>query len=294
MFVIERFSKTPYEVYAMIAESLPGGPISSRTRRAHDTSFAEAGVRAALRPQLVDVEVKLARLPRRLDGFTITQLTDVHIGNTIGREFVESMVGSVNQLGSDMVAITGDLVDGSVHRLRQKAAPLAHIRARYGVHFVTGNHEYYSGADAWIAYLRGLGVNVLRNQCVRIGDGEHSFDLAGIDDHSARWHKGHGADLAAAVSGRDPERELVLLAHQPRQVKDALAHGVGLQLSGHTHGGQIWPWHYLVKVQQRGLLAGLTAHGDTQLYVSRGTGYWGPPVRLRAPAEITRIVLRAR
>jgi predicted MPP superfamily phosphohydrolase len=160
------------------------------------------------------------------------------------------------------------------------------------VYFVTGNHEYYSGAAPWCEELARLGIKVLRNERVIIGDAEASFDLAGIDDAHARdFGDGHGADLARAVHGRDPARELVLLAHQPRAVFEAVVHGVGLQLSGHTHGGQIWPWNWLVRLQQP-VVAGLARFGDTQVYVSRGTGYWGPPMRLGAPAEITRVTLR--
>jgi len=253
------------------------------------------GAYQALRyPAIEEVEVELPRLPESLDGFTIVQLSDVHIGNTIRRPFVESMVERANALSPDVIAITGDLVDGKVKALRDDAAPLADLAAACGVYFVTGNHEYYSGADSWIGALRSLGVTVLRNERVEVGTGNASFDLAGVDDHSARFWRGHGADVASAVQGRDRDRELVLLAHQPRQVFTAAEHGVGLQLSGHTHGGQIWPWHWAVKVQQRGLLAGRYQIGGTQLYVSRGTGYWGPPLRLGAPAEITRVVLRAK
>lgn len=249
---------------------------------------------ALRRPSIVEVPIELDRLPPELDGFTIVQLSDVHIGNTIRRPFVENMVARANALSPDLIAITGDLVDGRVSSLRNDASPLAELEAPHGVHFVTGNHEYYSGADAWIEELRALGVRVLRNERVVVGEGDQSFDLAGIDDHSARYWRGHGADLDGALRGRDPRRELVLLAHQPRQVRTAAKHGVGLQLSGHTHGGQIWPWHYLVKVQQGGYLAGGYQLRDTQLYVSSGTGYWGPPLRLGARAEITKVVLRSK
>ncbi len=243
---------------------------------------------------VVEVPVRLERLPAALDGFSLVQLSDVHIGYTIGREFIVDMVARANAAGGDAIVITGDLVDGSVATLAHAAAPLSELRAPQGVYFVTGNHEYYSGADAWIAELRRLGIRVLRNERVSLGRGTARLELAGIDDHSAaRYGRGHGPDLAAAVAGRDPSVPLVLLAHQPRQVHEASRFGVDLQLSGHTHGGQIWPWHYLAKWQQGGLLAGLYRIGDTQLYVSRGTGYWGPPVRVGAPAEITRIVLRA-
>jgi uncharacterized protein len=194
----------------------------------------------------------------------------------------------------DVVAITGDLVDGTVDELRDAVAPLGSLKAKYGVFFVTGNHEYFSGARAWVEELSRIGIRVLRNERVSIGEVGAAFDLAGVDDRSARRFSddGHGEDLAKALSGRDEARAVVLLAHQPRTVLDAAAFGVDLQLSGHTHGGQIWPFGALVRLQQQ-FLAGLARHRDTLIYVSRGTGYWGPPMRLFAPAEITQIVLRS-
>jgi len=251
-------------------------------------------VRSGLaRVALKQIEVKLRRLPKELDGTTIVQLTDVHVGPTIGRAFIEDIVLRTNAEHPDIIVITGDLVDGSVEDLRDDIAPLKALKARYGVYFVTGNHEYYSGADEWIAELGRLGIKVLRNERVSIGDGAASFDLAGIDDHSAfQFGNGHGADLPRAVAGRDASRELVLLAHQPRAVFEAMQHGVGLQLSGHTHGGQLWPWTYMVRLQQP-VVAGHAWFNETQVYVSRGTGYWGPPMRLGAPAEITKVRLRA-
>jgi predicted MPP superfamily phosphohydrolase len=240
-----------------------------------------------------EVSVRLRRLPKSLDGLRLVQLTDVHVGPTIGREFIEDIVARTNALSPDVIAITGDLVDGSVEDLRAAVAPLARLQARYGVYFVTGNHEYYSGAPEWCAEIERLGIRVLRNERVSIGDGGDSFDLAGIDDaHAHQFGHGHGADLGRAVAGRDPARELVLLAHQPRAVFEAEQHGVGLQLSGHTHGGQLWPWNYAVRLQQP-VVRGLARFGETQVYVSSGTGYWGPPMRLGAPAEITRVTLRA-
>lgn len=243
--------------------------------------------------EVVDVEVPLARLPKALDGFSIVQLSDLHVGMTIDRAFVQRVVDHANRLSPDLVALTGDLVDGPVKELRDDIAPLAGLRAKHGVYSVTGNHEYYAGADPWIAEITRLGVRYLRNEMVTIGDGDETFHLAGVDDHGARRYRGHGEDLATALADRDPARALVLLAHQPRQVRRAAKHGVDLQLSGHTHGGQIWPWHYIVSLQQGGLLAGRYTHGATQLYVTRGCGYWGPPVRLLAPLEITRVILRA-
>jgi predicted MPP superfamily phosphohydrolase len=239
------------------------------------------------------VEVPLGKLPRELDGFRIAQLSDVHVGPSIGRDFIERVVQTVNELKPDAIVITGDLVDGSVDNLSDAVAPLADLEAPHGKFFVTGNHEYYSGAPAWCQHLRALGFRVLRNERVALGAGEAHFDLAGVDDHSARgFGNGHGADLDKALSGRDASRALVLLAHQPRAVFEARQKGVDLQLSGHTHGGQIWPFHWFVRLQQP-VVAGLHRLGETQLYVSRGTGYWGPPMRLLAPAEVTEIVLRA-
>jgi predicted MPP superfamily phosphohydrolase len=237
------------------------------------------------------VRVRLRRFPPALSGFRVVQLSDLHIGPTLGREWLEDIVARVNALEPDLVAITGDLVDGSVDMLRAQTAPLAGLRAKHGVFFVTGNHEYYSGADAWIAELDRLGVKVLRNERISIGEGEHSFDLAGVDDWSAgRFGAGHGPDLLRALSGRDASRELLLLAHQPKQILDAAAMGVGLQLSGHTHGGQIFPWGLFVRLDQP-YLAGLSRHGESQIYVSCGTGYWGPPMRIGAPPEITLLEL---
>jgi uncharacterized protein len=242
---------------------------------------------------IVTVEVKLAKLPKALDGFSIVQLSDLHTGMTIDRDFVQRVVDRANALNPDLIALTGDLVDGPVDRLRDDVAPLAQLRAKHGVFAVTGNHEYYAGADEWIAEISRLGARYLRNQRVTIGTPGASFELAGVDDYSAHEWPGHGENLGAATAGRDANSALVLLAHQPRQVKKASQHGVDLQLSGHTHGGQIWPWHYIVKIQQGGLLAGRYEHDGTQLYVTRGCGYWGPPVRFGAPLEITKIVLRS-
>jgi predicted MPP superfamily phosphohydrolase len=257
---------------------------------------AGASLRSALaRVRVKTVEIPLRRLPAALDGSTIAFISDVHIGQAaLGRAWLEQVVADINALRPDVIAIGGDLVDGSVEDLRDAVAPLAELRARHGVYFVTGNHEYYSGAVDWCAHLETLGVRVLRNQRVRVGEGEASYDLAGVDDFNARgMAPGHGADLARALDGQDPARELVLLAHQPRAVYEAADRGVGLQLSGHTHGGQLWPWRYLVYLQQP-FVAGFGKLGETQIYVSNGTGFWGPPMRFLAPPEITRVVLRSR
>ena len=258
--------------------------------------LSAVAVRAAvLGPRVRRIRVALKRLPRALDGFVIAQLTDLHIGETVGRAFVEEVVRRTNALSPDLIVITGDLVDGGVEELAHDVAPIAELKARCGVFFVTGNHEYYSGVTEWLAHISKMGIRVLRNERVAIGDAEQSFDLAGVDDSGsghAMMEPGHGADVSKAMAGADPSRAVVLLAHQPKEVSRATAHNVGLVLSGHTHGGQIWPFGLLVALTQP-YLEGLHLHEDkTWIYVSCGTGYWGPPMRLWTPAEITRVELR--
>jgi uncharacterized protein len=255
--------------------------------------LAAAAIYSARKPvEVRRVRVALDRLPPEQDGFRIVQLTDVHVGPTIGRAFVEQIVASANALEPDLIAITGDLVDGGVPELASAIEPLGELRARHGVYFVTGNHEYFSGADPWLNELNRLGIRVLRNERVPIGNAEAGFDLAGVDDRSAVRYGGlaPAAALTRALADRDPQRELVLLAHQPRTLLDAEPFDVGLQISGHTHGGQVWPFNFVVQLQQP-FVAGLHRRGRSQIYVSRGTGYWGPPMRLGAPAEITEIRL---
>ena len=245
------------------------------------------GLASALSPVAVTrVKVAIRNLAKGTEGYRIVQISDVHVGSTIGKGFIEGVVARVNALEPDLVAITGDLVDGSVEELAEHVAPLAKLRAKDGVFFVTGNHEYYSGAAEWIAHLAKLGIRVLRNEHVRIR-GDEGFDLAGIDDPTSRE-----SDLRRALAGRDASRACVLLAHQPRGIDLADELGVDLQLSGHTHGGQMFPWSLFVRLQQP-FVAGLHKLARAQIYVSRGTGWWGPPMRVGAPAEITEIELRA-
>jgi len=245
------------------------------------------------RVRIKRIEVPLKKLPIALDGLSIVQLSDLHIGPVIGRGFVERVVAMANDLAPDIVAITGDLVDATVEELSGEVAPLARLTSRFGTFFVTGNHEYFADAPGWCQYLAQLGVRVLRNEHVAIERGGQVLHLAGIDDYeSERIEVGHRPDLAKAVAGRDPSRPLVLLAHQPRAIRDAVRHGVDLQLSGHTHGGQLWPLGWLQRMSQP-IVAGLKKFNDTFLYVSCGTGSSGPPMRLAAPAEITHITLRA-
>ncbi|MCA9615172.1 MAG: metallophosphoesterase [Sandaracinus sp.] len=256
------------------------------------TGLSAFAMFTALRPVAVKrVRVSLARLPAALSGLRVVQLTDIHVGPTIRKGFVEQLVEKTNALEPDVVAITGDLVDGSVEELAAHVAPLAGLRARHGVYFVTGNHEYYSGADAWVAHLQTLGIRVLANESVTITHEGAELELAGVHDAHADQF-GHACDVGGALATCPPERTKVLLAHQPITVFDAATAGVDLQISGHTHGGQIFPFNYLVHLQQP-YVAGLHRHGDTALYVSTGTGYWGPPMRLGVPAEITELVLEA-
>jgi predicted MPP superfamily phosphohydrolase len=241
---------------------------------------------------VVSVDVPIHGLPEALHGFTIAQISDVHVGPTIKHGYLDAIVVAVNRLGADMVAITGDLVDGSVRQLAAHVAPLQRLESRHGTYFVTGNHEYYSGAPAWIVELRRLGVRVLMNEHVVLRHGGASLVVAGVSDFSAHhYSESHRSDPQAAMAGAPAGASVrVLLAHQPRSADAAAAAGFDLQLSGHTHGGQFLPWNFLVRLQQP-FTAGLHRWRNLWVYTSRGTGYWGPPKRLGAPSEITRLRL---
>ena len=242
-------------------------------------------------PAVVRIDVPIAGLPAELHGFTLAQISDIHVGPTIKRGFLQRIVAKVNTLGADVVAITGDLVDGKVAELARHVAPLAGLQSRHGTFFVTGNHEYYSGAHAWIAELRRLGLTVLMNEHVVL-DG--ALVLAGVADYSAHhFDPTHRSDPAQALHGAPPAALVrVLLAHQPRSAQAAADAGFDLQLSGHTHGGQFWPWNLFVPLQQP-FTAGLNRLQKLWVYTSRGTGYWGPPKRFGAPSEITALRLVA-
>ncbi len=240
---------------------------------------------------VVDVEVPLADLPAQLEGFTIAQISDIHVGATIKRNFVEAIVERVNHLGADMVAITGDIVDGSVRDLAQHTEPLARLESRHGTYVVTGNHEYYSGVHAWIHELRRLGTKVLLNEHVVLDHDGAKLTVAGVTDYSAHhFDRSHKSDPHAAAKGAPTDALKILLAHQPRSASAAAQAGYHLQLSGHTHGGQFWPWNLFVRMQQP-FTAGLKRLGRMWIYVSRGTGYWGPPMRFGVPSEIALIRL---
>jgi uncharacterized protein len=244
--------------------------------------------------RVVTVEIPLRGLPPALQGFTIAQITDIHVGPTIKHRYLERIVEAVNRLKPDLVAITGDLVDGSVAELASQVEPLRRLVSREGSFFVTGNHEYYSGVDAWVAQLKRMGIRVLHNEHVLIGRGGSTLVLAGVPDFGGQhFHESHRSDpqlsLAGAPAGAAAR---VLLAHQPRSAPAAARAGFDLQLSGHTHGGQFLPWNFLVRLQQP-FTAGLHKVEQLWVYVSRGTGYWGPPKRFGAPSEITQLKLVA-
>jgi len=236
-------------------------------------------VNVARGPVVKRVRVPLARLP--VASYTIAHLTDVHIGPLIGESFTELLVQRVNALRPDLIVITGDLIDGPLSELRPHIEPLRGLRARDGVYAVTGNHEYYWNVEPWLQHLRSLGIRVLRNEHATI-DG--AFELAGVDDAS------FGEDVPRAVGARDPDKPLVLLAHHPRTIARAMEAGVDLQLSGHTHGGQLLPWGWLARLWDP-QVSGLGRFGPSWLYVSHGTGFWGPPLRVGTRCEIAAITL---
>jgi len=245
-------------------------------------------VNARRRARVRRVDVPIAGLPASLHGFSIAQISDIHIGATIKRDYLDGIVDAVNDLGADMIAVTGDLVDGSVAQLAPHTEPLSRLSARHGAFFVTGNHEYYSGAHAWVSEVRRLGLAVLMNEHVVLQHEGAAVVVAGVTDYSAgHFDPAHRSDPAAAIAGAPNDAGVrLLLAHQPRSAFAAAPAGFDLQLSGHTHGGQIFPWMYLVRLQQP-FTAGLHRLGKLWVYISRGTGYWGPPKRLGAPSEIT-------
>lgn len=251
-------------------------------------------INAQRRARIVNVDVPMNNLPAALHGFIIVQISDIHVGPTIKRGYLDAIVDAVNAVNADMIAVTGDLVDGSVRMLAPHTAPLARLAARHGAYFVTGNHEYYSGAPAWIAEITRLGLRVLSNEHVVLLHDGAALLVAGVPDYSAHhFIPAHRSDPVAALAGAPAEiRHRILLAHQPRTAPAAAAAGFDLQLSGHTHGGQFWPWNLFVRFQQP-FSAGLHRLNDLWVYTSRGTGYWGPPNRFGVPSEITRVRLVA-
>lgn len=279
-----------------------GGELPDTTHAARAQAALVLGVVGALGtfalvsglrpPKLLRVEIPLARWPAALDGFRIAQISDIHIGPLRDRRFSKRLTERVNALAPDLVCVTGDLVDGSARLLADEIAPFGALRAKHGAYFVTGNHDHYSGADDWVGVIAKLGLVPLRNRHVTIRSDGASFVLAGVDDHRGGFGDGQREDLPLALTGVDPSLPVVLMAHDPGTFKRASRSGVDLQLSGHTHGGQIWPFRWLVRLVTP-FVEGRHARDGAELYVSRGTGFWGPPMRLFAPAEITELVLRS-
>lgn len=245
-------------------------------------------------PRTRSVDVVLPRLGAGLDGMRVVMVTDTHYGPIDRSRWSAGVTERVNELEADLVCHVGDIADGTVSTRETQAAPLAAMRATLARAYVTGNHEYYGEALGWIDYMAGIGWDVLHNKHIVVERGGDRLVVAGVDDATAGGSgvAGHGADLDAALVGADPTLPVLLLAHQPKQIPDAVAAGVDLQISGHTHGGQIWPFNYLVRLEQP-VVHGLSSHGErTQLYAGRGTGFWGPPFRVFAPSEITVLTLR--
>jgi predicted MPP superfamily phosphohydrolase len=283
------------------AGTLPVDP-ARRTALLHLTNLVVLGsaagaavlgvMGARARAAVKNVQVPIANLPAALEGFTIVQLTDIHVGPTIKKGYIDAVVDAVNGLDAHVVAVTGDVVDGSVDALDEHTAPLGRMKSKYGTFFCTGNHEYYSGAEEWIAEFRRLGMTCLQNQHVVLDHGGARVVVAGVTDfNAAQVLPAHKSDPQQAIAGAPADAAVkLLLAHQPRSCAAAAECGFDLQLSGHTHGGQFFPWMFFVPLQQP-FVAGLDRLNDLWVYTSRGTGYWGPPVRLGAPSEITRLRL---
>jgi predicted MPP superfamily phosphohydrolase len=288
--------RTPLEATATTTVDPPAPPAVNRrvflsrgvgvVAGAASVSLVGVGMANALGPpDLLRVPVRLRKLDPALAGYRIAVVSDIHLGPLTGRAHTERIVRMINETSPDLVAIVGDLADGTVAELGSAAEPLRDLVSTDGSFFVTGNHEYFEEPLAWLRELARLGVNPLRNENTVIRRGGAAFDLAGVNDLSGRSID-DGPDYDRALAGRNSSRPTVLLAHQPVQVSEAAARGVDLQLSGHTHGGQLYPFHHIVALAQPSV-AGLSTVDGTQLYVTRGAGFWGPPVRVGAPPDIT-------
>lgn len=285
--------------------SLSPGDLLSAGRRAFLMQASDAGIvgtatvmtsigvyEARRVPGIVHIEIPLEGLPASFDGFRIAQLTDLHAGLTVGRDFIETAVRETNRLQPDLIAFTGDLVDGTIEHLRPHVEPMKSLSAPYGTYFITGNHEYYSGAEAWVEEVARMGLTVLLNEHTLVEKDGEKILLAGVTDHGAgAFVSSHASSPSRALENAPATGTRILLAHQPKSIYEASKVGFDLVLSGHTHGGQFFPWNYLVALDQP-YVSGLHLHDRTLIYVSRGTGYWGPPVRLGVRSEITLITLR--
>lgn len=280
-------------------------PMDEERRRflLHSTNIGVIGLAAVMsgygfyearrRATIEGVNVPIPHLPSEFHGFRIVQFTDLHVGPTIRRSFIEGVVEQVAEQRADLLVFTGDLVDGSVAWLRDDVAPLRELSAPFGKFFITGNHEYYSGVESWLKEAERLGFDVLLNEHRVISRVKGRIVLAGVTDYSGGdFITSHRSDPSAAFADAEVGLPRILLAHQPRSIFAASEADVDLQISGHTHGGQFFPWNHLATMSQP-YIKGLHRHGRTWIYVSRGTGYWGPPLRVGIPPEITVITLRS-
>lgn len=246
---------------------------------------------ARRKPGIVHISVPIQGLPEVFEGFKIIQITDIHAGLTVKKDWIETIVNEVQELQPDLIAFTGDLADGSVPHLRSDVAPLGDLAAPFGKYFITGNHEYYSGVDQWVKEAQRMGYDVLLNEHRLIRHNGSALVLAGVTDFTGgQFLSSHKSDPQAAMKNAPSNTTKILLAHQPRTLYQAETLGFDLIISGHTHGGQFFPWNLVATVGQP-FIKGLHKRNGTWIYVSKGTGYWGPPVRLGARSEITVITL---
>lgn len=276
-----------------ITSSLHHPEISELIILASIVLFLGGMIHARFGVKLKTVHVKFPGLAQELNGLKIVQITDLHVGPTIRHGFVKKVMETANSAQPDVVVLTGDLADGSVDQLANEIAPLAQIKAKSGKFFVTGNHEYYWEPKLWIEKISALGFQPLLNSHAVLTQSGKSIAIAGVADPAAPSVKMEGPDFAKASQGI-PNHAFpkIILCHQPKFAATAEKHGFDLQLSGHTHGGQFFPWTLVTALVHR-FNAGLGRLDKMQIYVSRGTGYWGPPVRLGAPPEVALLILES-